>query len=370
MGKISLVLACLACIGCGCGVQCARSEVQSRLSIKRLLLALTPRAAFQPGSTPGNLHPRILDRRTRLGRPANAMMSDESMPAGQETVEPEPPTSTEASPAESHSSAGAGEVDSNLFGATLTGESEPDTFRRIAYRRRTARDYDETKDVPDEVMKDILATSQRAPTGYNMQPYKVVIVRDKKKREELSQAFVGDGNIRRVKKAPVTVIFLADLEPARLIPRIVDLSRKQGLPDDFLMSLSVNVFALTAPGRFGPPTPLNLATTAISPFAALPVFNDVEAWSFKNTMLVASQMMLAAASHGVSSSPMEGFDTRRVFQVLKVPFTDWPRYAVPLAISMGYDTDDTTGSPSLRLPPEEIYFKDDFGTTYEGITSL
>merc|ERR1719148_29180 len=212
-------------------------------------------------------------------------------------------------------------------------------------------------------MADILATAQRAPTGYNMQPYKIVVARDAKKREELSNAFLA-GNAKRVKTAPVTIVFFADLEPGRLLPKIFDLGRKEGLPDNFLMSMPVNVLGLTAPGRFGAPTPLNIATTALSPFIALPVLNDVEAWSFKNTMLVASQMMLAAASHGVSSSPMEGFDTRRIFQALNVPFTDWPRYSIPLAISMGYDVDSKTGSGTLRLPPEEVYFKDEFGKSY------
>jgi nitroreductase len=253
---------------------------------------------------------------------------------------------------------------------THIGDSEPDIFRRIAYRRRTARNYDENRDIPDDVLADILATAQRAPTSFNVQPYKIVVVKDKQRRKALSTAFIA-GNVKRVETAPVTIIFFADLEPARLIPRTLDLARKDGLPDEFLRQLPLGVLGFTAPGRFGTPTPLNLAISAVSPLTALPVFSDVETWSVKNTMFVASQMMLAASSHGVSSSPMEGFDTRRIFQELNLPITEWPRYAVPLAISLGYDTDSESGKkPNLRLPPEEVFFKDQFGTKYTGISLM
>lgn len=266
------------------------------------------------------------------------------------------------------------EGDSNSVGAkpTLIEDSEADTFRQIAYSRRTARNYDRNKNIPDDVMADILSTAQRAPTGYNMQPYKIVVVSNPEKRDELAEGFLG-GNVRRVREAPVTVIFLADLEPARLLPKVLELGRKQGLPQDFLNTVPPSILGLTAPGRFGGPRALNLATSALSPLTPLPVLSDVESWSFKNTMLVAQQMMLAASSHGVSSSPMEGFDSRRILQTLKVPITDWARYAVPLAISLGYDTDSETGKvprSSLRFPPEEVYSKNEFGVPYKDIKPM
>lgn len=42
---------------------------------------------------------------------------------------------------------------------------------------------------------------QRAPTGFNTQPYACVLVREQKDREKLAEAMM-DSNARKVKEAP------------------------------------------------------------------------------------------------------------------------------------------------------------------------
>jgi len=355
-----LLFAC-AYVACSSGWRLPK-KLNRHDSLESLFFALYPASASIPsrfGEGPLDFRRRFFARQTPW-----MIEGEDASGKAEESPASDPLVTTAGNEADSV------EVNKDSI-EPLPEVSASDIFRRIAYKRRTARDYDETKDIPNDVLADILATAQRAPTGFNVQPYKIVVVRDESKRKQLSNAFVGDGNVRRVRKAPVTVIFLADLEPARLIPKTMELGRKEGLPEQFLTgTLAPGVLGLTVPGRFGIPSPLNLATTAASLFTPLPVLSDVEAWSFKNTALVASQMMLAAASHGVSSSPMEGFDARRILQVLKMPLTELPRYSIPLAISMGYDVDPPKDSPSLRFPPEDIFFLDEFGKSYEGIKSM
>lgn len=50
---------------------------------------------------------------------------------------------------------------------------------------------------------------QRAPTGFNTQPYACVLVREQKDREKLAEAML-DSNARKVKEAPVVAVFAAD----------------------------------------------------------------------------------------------------------------------------------------------------------------
>lgn len=50
---------------------------------------------------------------------------------------------------------------------------------------------------------------QRAPTGFNTQPYACVLVREQKDREKLAEAMM-DSNARKVKEAPVVAVFAAD----------------------------------------------------------------------------------------------------------------------------------------------------------------
>lgn len=51
---------------------------------------------------------------------------------------------------------------------------------------------------------------QRAPSGFNMQPYACVVVREQADREKLADAMLAT-NGRKVKEAPVVVVFAADL---------------------------------------------------------------------------------------------------------------------------------------------------------------
>jgi putative NAD(P)H nitroreductase len=49
---------------------------------------------------------------------------------------------------------------------------------RLITERRSITFFDPTKEVPDELIKEILEISATAPSGYNLQPWKVVVVND------------------------------------------------------------------------------------------------------------------------------------------------------------------------------------------------
>lgn len=57
--------------------------------------------------------------------------------------------------------------------------------------------------------------NQRAPSGFNMQSYKIVLVQDVDVRMKLSAAMLA-GNRARVEQAPLTALFLADLGMLKL----------------------------------------------------------------------------------------------------------------------------------------------------------
>eukprot|EP00984_Skeletonema_dohrnii_P010005 scaffold3867_cov115-Skeletonema_dohrnii-CCMP3373.AAC.5 len=59
-----------------------------------------------------------------------------------------------------------------------------------------------------------LALSQRAPTGFNAQPYRVILVHSKEDKERLSQYCLGR-NADRVRDSDCTAVFLADRECGR-----------------------------------------------------------------------------------------------------------------------------------------------------------
>ena len=103
-----------------------------------------------------------------------------------------------------------------------------------------------------------------------------------------------------------------------------------------------------------------VATNVMSPSQPMPTIDSIQAWSYKNTSLMAMNFCLAATSHGLSTCLMEGYDTRRVKDLLRIP----DRYDVPLMCSVGYEyegDDKEECGKTPRLEPEEVFFSDLFG---------
>ena len=71
-------------------------------------------------------------------------------------------------------------------------------------------------------------------------------------------------------------------------------------------------------------------------------------WLTKQTMLCAMTLMLAASAAGLSTLPMEGFDERRVRQVLGIPRSQ----VVTVVIAVGYSADKNL--KKTRLPLERF----------------
>ncbi|GBG33142.1 Hypothetical Protein FCC1311_093662 [Hondaea fermentalgiana] len=295
-------------------------------------------------------------------------------------------------------SGGGGGVGAN--GARAAPHAE--ALAAIVRRRRAARSFDPDKPVPGDVLRECLALSARAPSGFNLQPYRVVVVQDAYVRKELAYSMLG-GNIRRVLRAPVNVVFLADLEPWRLLDRVVDLERETGKTEMELAALRSDASffvgwrgasasrdqdaepAAAAKAAFntifrGHDEELGrlggAAQTAemglkrglmqaLSHITQTPTINSsAEAWAFKSSMLAAQNFMLAMAAHGYDTSPMEGFDARRVKEALSVPED---RFSVPLIISAGVaddgivtDAEDSKDNASPRFPFEEVFCADSF----------
>ena len=112
-----------------------------------------------------------------------------------------------------------------------------------------------------------------------------------------------------------------------------------------------------------------ITTDLMSPIQPVPSIDSVQSWSFKNTSLVAQTFVLAATSHGLSTCLMEGYDDRRVKDILRIP----DRYAVPLICCVGYEYegDDNTekknhdSKKAPRLNLDEVFFGDTFGNCLE-----
>mmetsp|Transcript_9769 Transcript_9769/g.18954 ORF Transcript_9769/g.18954 Transcript_9769/m.18954 type:complete len:316 (+) Transcript_9769:48-995(+) len=294
---------------------------------------------------------------------------------------------------------------SSAFRRTQTAftKADPQTalraFRQIVKSRVSARRFEPNVAVPDHVWRDVLRMTLRSPSGFNLQPTHLLLVRSPRLKSTLSRhAMLGFGNQYRTTDASAVAIFCSDLEPSKRVDRVYDMERKGGVREDGYMAvLRVAASFLTGEGSTHSPimnggsgSSTHFSTflkqtfvSALSPVQPMPTMEHVESWSYKNAGIMAQMYTLAATAHGLSTCMMEGYDSRRVKEILQIP----DRYGVPLMVATGYDYgappmshancsldedsktwDDDVELHSLdekpvtpRLEMNEIFFGDTFG---------
>jgi nitroreductase len=215
------------------------------------------------------------------------------------------------------------------------------TFHQIVHDRTSVKRFASNITIPNAIWKDMLHLTRTAPSGFNLQPTHIILVRCNEIKTALADhAMLGAGNKYRVVDASGIAVFCADLQPSKRIHRIHDLERTHNIREKGYMSvLRVASTFLTGEKRIN--TNFNLATmakqtfaNALSPSRPMPTMEDVGMWSYKNAGIMAQLYTLSATAHGLSTCMMEGYDTRRVMDILRIPRD---RYGVPIMIATGYE---------------------------------
>jgi len=75
-------------------------------------------------------------------------------------------------------------------------------------KRRSVRRFDPAREVPPELVEELLRCACLAPSAGNVQPWRFLVVRDPRLKEELARAALGQGFVAR---APVVIVICADL---------------------------------------------------------------------------------------------------------------------------------------------------------------
>jgi nitroreductase len=156
--------------------------------------------------------------------------------------------------------------------------------------------------VPENDLKKILEAGLSAPSAYNLQPWRFVVVRDAEQRARLRQAAMKQP---KVEEAPVVIVACADLEAWRNgdLDEIIRLARQHGYGDEAgYASMRKNIANFfSAPGNAGGLAP------------------DFAVWANRQTMIAFTTMMWMAEVLGYDTAPMEGFHEDQVKATLGIP---------------------------------------------------
>ncbi len=239
-----------------------------------------------------------------------------------------------------------------------------ETIRTIK-NRRAIRDYDTSNDVPDELIYKVIEAGGFAPSAENQQPWRVIVVRDKK-----IQKFIGQMAVDR------TILLFGRATPREELERRLSYIKSKASLErtiDILISGARFEYIKGEPETDGAPVLLVLAvdqTHVGNSQATLRGTGGVYGWSSPRHAVIAGSMMLqnmalAAASLGigscVSSVQLDHFDdVGAISEKLEIPFPHW----VPiLCLTLGYAKNERTLGPP-RQGPEEIAFLNKWGKPF------
>jgi len=181
-----------------------------------------------------------------------------------------------------------------------------------AESRRSIRRYSDAP-VTEAELAQLIDTAGRAPSAYNLQPWRWVAVRDQKLKTQLQAAAYGQP---QVGAAPVLLVLYTDTIDA--LNRIEE------------------TFSPTLPADKAAGTRAHLLGTLGAQSEA-----DREAWGAGQSYIALGYLLLIAESLGLGTSPMLGFDPEQVKSVLGLP-----AYArVPALVALGYPAEEGFDSP-------------------------
>lgn len=203
-------------------------------------------------------------------------------------------------------------------------------FQEVSKKRRAINFFDQKRDVSDDLLRQVIEIAARAPSSFNLQPWNLVVLRDREAKEKLLPLA---WNQPKVVEAPVTLIVLADKHGWQEGHPVVEKNWQEMVKAGSMQEGQREWFLNAAKSLYDWSSDANLA------FAA------------KNTGFFAMSLMYAATSLGLDSHPMDGFDHEGVRKAFNIPDNFW----VPLLLAIGYPQPDLAlQSAKWRKSAEEI----------------
>lgn len=168
-----------------------------------------------------------------------------------------------------------------------------------AIRDRRATPSFDGEPIPPSDLRQILEAGLHAPSGYNMQPWRFIVVQNPDQRRRLRAASY---NQAKVEEASAVIVACGDRDGWRKdLDEMLRMGRAGGMPESYAAQAAVSV-----PGY-------------LSSFT----HDQMTGWLNKQVMLAFTSMMLMAEVLGYDTAPMEGFEQARVCETLRLPMSYW-----------------------------------------------
>jgi nitroreductase len=196
--------------------------------------------------------------------------------------------------------------------------------------RRATPSFD-GRPIPANDLRKILEAGLEAPSGYNLQPWRFVVVRTPEQRRRLRAACF---NQAKVEEASAVVVACGDADGWRNgdIEEMLRMGRASGMPEAYAAQAEATI-------------PDYLANHP-----------NLPAWLNRQVMLAFTTMMWMAEVMGYDTAPMEGFEPDKVSEVLRLPLS----YQVVALLAIGYRCGDDKFYGG-RFSLSRVVFDEEYG---------
>jgi len=193
-------------------------------------------------------------------------------------------------------------------------------------------------------LEKIIRAGLAAPSAYNLQPWRFVVVREREHKKELRAAAF---NQAKVEEASAVIVACGDPQGWRHgdLEEVIRMGKEHGWASETQaekMRASVTRFFSGTPGQAGGLHP------------------SFDLWVNRHVMIAFTTMMWAAETLGYDTAPMEGFEEDKVKTLLKIP--DRVRVVALLGIGRRKGPDKAFGG---RFEPARVVFADEWSRSIE-----
>ena len=196
-------------------------------------------------------------------------------------------------------------------------------FETTVKQRYAAKQFDGRK-IPESKVGMLKEMIRYAPSSFNIQPWKIMIITDESMKEKLSAA---SWNQPQVKSCSHLLVFCANKDIAGNIDLLEGLMIEKGAK----------------------PEEIKDYVGMMRTFEKNLTDQQKLAWAQRQTYLALGNALNGAKALGFDSCPMEGFDPKSYSEIL-----DLPENIVPTALCpVGYAVDGL--KPKVRFGSEDIF---------------
>ena len=209
---------------------------------------------------------------------------------------------------------------------------EEKPLSRAVSERRATHSFDGLP-IPEAHLATILEAGLQAPSSYNLQPWRFIVVRSAETRRRLRAACF---NQPKVEEAPVVILACGDTDGWRNgdLDEMLRMGRAAGMPESFAHQMRTNI-----PEYLGN-------------------HPNLSAWLNRQVTFALTTMMWTAETLGYNTAPMEGCEQDKVRSVLKLPLS----YEVVALLALGRGK----GEPKFnggRFSVGRLVFGEEYGTS-------